>query len=208
MAVFPRNLWFSLLAVAGHTALAAQSGGEPKDLLLDSASLTLDRKTNLIQLTKPRIAQGNLVIEADEALATGIEFDAKSEWRFTGHVKITVDTAVIEASAAVFTFDQQQLSRGELTGRPATFSDVDPAREKPISGGADTVTYDYAARTLRLSSNAWIHKDQYEIKGCDLIYDFNDERVSSGSADCADLFRLRVLSNQEQPAAPADAPPP
>ncbi len=63
MADFPRNLWFCALAIAGHTALAAQGGEEQKDLLLDSASLTLDRKTNLIQLTKPRIAQGNLVID-------------------------------------------------------------------------------------------------------------------------------------------------
>lgn len=207
MANFPHKFWAYAFAIAAHAALAAQSGGEPEDLLLDSASLTLDSKTNLIQLIKPRISQGNLVIEADEALATGVEFDSRSEWRFTGNVRITVDNAVIAANSAVFTFEQQRLSRGELTGRPATFSDANPAREKPISGGADKITYDSVERTLRMSENAWIHKDQYEIQGCDLIYDFDDERVNSGSADCADLFRLRVLSNQEQ-SAPVAAPPP
>lgn len=206
MANFPRNLWLCAFAIAAHTALAAQNGGEPTDLLLDSESLSLDRNTNLIQLTKPRISQGGLVIEADEALATGVEFDSRSEWRFSGHVRITVDSAVIEASSAVFTFEQQRLARGELEGAPAKFSDVDPARQKPISGGADKLTYDYVARTLRMSQNAWVHKDQYEMQGCDLIYDFNEERVTSGSADCADLFRVRVLSNQEQ--APAAAPSP
>lgn len=206
MASFPRNVWLCAFAIAAHSALAAQNGGEPADLLLDSESLSLDRKTNLIQLTKPRISQGNLVIEADEALATGVEFDAGSEWRFMGHVRITVDNAVIEADSAVFSFDQQQLSRGELQGGPAKFSDVDPAREKPISGGADKLTYDYVGKTLRMSQNAWVHKDQYEMQGCDLIYDFNEERVTSGSADCADLFRVRVLSTQEQ--TPADAPSP
>jgi lipopolysaccharide transport protein LptA len=207
MANFPRNFWVCAFAIAAHAALAAQNGGEHEDLLLDSASLTLDSKTNLIQLVQPRISQGNLVIEADQALATGVEFDSRSEWRFTGHVRISVDSAVIEASSAVFTFEQQRLSRGELTGGPASFSDAGAAREKPISGGADKITYDSVERTLRMSENAWVHKDQYEIRGCDLIYDFNDERVSSGSADCADLFRLRVLSNQEQPA-PAAAPSP
>ena len=205
MVIFPRNLWVSVLAAAGCTALAAQNNGEPQELLLDSASLTLDRATNLIHLRSPRISQGNLAITADEALATGIEFDQKSEWRFIGNVRISVDTAVIEARSAVFTFDQEQLARGELEGTPATFTDEDPARAKPIRGGANKFSSDYLARTLRLSDNAWVHKDQYEIQGCDLIYDFAAERVTSGSADCAELFRIRVLSNQDE-QAPSAAP--
>ena len=56
-----------------------------------------------------------------------------------------------------------------------------------------------------MSDNAWVHKDQYEIQGCDLIYDFAAERVTSGSADCAELFRIRVLSNQDE-QAPSAAP--
>jgi lipopolysaccharide transport protein LptA len=207
MVNFPRNLWVCVLAAACCTALAAQNSGKPEELVLDSASLTLDRATNLIHLRSPRISQGNLAITADEALATGIEFDQKSEWRFIGNVRITVDTAVLEAGSAVFTFDQQQLSRGELEGTPAKFTDEDAARAKPISGGADKLTYDYVARTLRLSDNAFVHKDQYEIQGCDLIYDFAAERVSSGSADCAELFRIRVLSTQDE-QAPAATPSP
>jgi lipopolysaccharide transport protein LptA len=207
MAPSSHKLWLALLTLAGCVELTAQDGVKPAQLVLASESLTLDRKTNLIQLNKPRISQGGLVIEADEALATGIEFDQKSEWRFIGNVRITVDTAVLEADSAVFTFDQEQLARGELAGMPATFADADPARSKPVQGGADTLSYDYVARTLRMSSNAWIHKDQYEIQGCDLIYDFTDERVTSGSADCAELFRIRVLSNQDA-QAPAAAPPP
>ena len=207
MASSSHKSWLCLLAFAGCVELAAQDSREPEELLLDSESLTLDRKTNLIQLRNPRISQGGLAIEADEALATGIEFDQKSEWRFTGHVRIAVGTAVIEADSAVFTFDQKQLSRGELEGAPATFADVDPARAKPIRGGANKLSYDYVARTLRMSDNAWVHKDQYEIQGCDLIYDFSDERVTSGSADCDELFRIRVLSNQDA-QAPAAAQPP
>jgi len=207
MANSSNNLWLGVLAAAGCSALAAQDSGKPEELLFESASLTLDRSTNLIQALNPRISQGGLAIEADEGFATGIEFDQKSEWRFMGHVRITVDTAIIEADSAVFAFEQEKLSRGELEGAPATFADAGSARAKPIQGGANKLSYDYVARTLRMSGDAWIHKDQYEIKGCDLIYDFADERVTSGSADCAELFRIRVLSNQNA-QAPAAAPPP
>jgi lipopolysaccharide transport protein LptA len=130
-----------------------------------------------------------------------MEFGQNSEWRFTGNVKIYVDSAVIEADSAVFTFTDEQLSRGELEGSPASFADADPIRQQPIRGGANKLTYDYTARTLRMSENAWVNKDQYEIQGCDLIYDFTDERVTSGSDDCGELFRIRVV-----PQANADAP--
>jgi len=206
MARFLANFLATLLSTTVCAALAAQNGAEPQQLTLDSESLTLDRKTNLIQLRGPRIRQGNLYIEADEALATGIDFAAESEWRFMGNVRITVDTAVIEADSAVFTFAEAQLARGELVGTPASFRDVDPARASPVQGGANRLSYDYMARTLRMTESAWVNKDQYEINGCDLIYDFNDERVTSGSADCGELFRIRVLSQPEEPTSPADAP--
>ncbi len=38
-----------------------------------------------------------------------------------------------------------------------------------------------------------MQKDNVEFQGCDLIYDFGAERVTSGSADCADRFRVIVL---------------
>jgi lipopolysaccharide transport protein LptA len=205
MASLLRNFWAGALASIVCSAAAAQDGAEPRELLLDSQSLTLDRKTNLISLRRPRITQGTLHIEADEALATGIDFDEKSEWRFVGNVRINVDAAVIEANSAVFTFDGDQLARGELEGSPASFSDTDAERQQPVRGGADKLIYDYTAGTLRLSSNAWVTKDQYEIQGCDLIYDFTDERVSSGSADCRELFRIRVLPQPDKDAPPADS---
>ena len=42
------------------------------------------------------------------------------------------------------------------------------------------------------------------MQGCDIIYDFAAERVTSGSSDCSDRFRVRVLPEpDEQAAAPA-----
>ncbi|HVY66942.1 MAG TPA: LptA/OstA family protein [Gammaproteobacteria bacterium] len=189
-------------------ALAAQGRDTSDDLVLDSESLSMDRQTNLIELKGPRITQGDIRIEADKALATGTDFEQRSEWQFQGHVRITMDMAVLEADSAVFTFDRKQLAHAELEGAPASFTDRDPSRKTPIRGGARKLAYDRVARTLRMSENAWINKDQYEIQGCDLIYDFNDQGVKSGATDCGELFRIRVLPKNEPQTPPAAPPPP
>jgi len=209
MASSLRNLWLFAAAAMMSSALAAQDQTASDDLLFDTQSLTIDSKTNLINLIGPHITQRGLSIGADEALATTTDFEARSEWRFTGHVSITLDGALIKADSAVFTFANKRLSRGELTGH-ATFEDTKREGAKaPVRGGANKLIYDDTARTLRLSESAWVHKDQYEIQGCDIIYDLKDERVTSGSADCGgQLFRIRVLSQAQQGAnaAPADPP--
>jgi lipopolysaccharide transport protein LptA len=157
-------------------------------------------------LSKPEIIQGDLRIVADEALATGIEFDEDTEWRFTGRVRLGVGTTVIEADRAVFKFENEQLARGELEGAPVSFSDIDAAAQRNVTGGASKVSYDYLARTLRMTGDpAFIQKNNVEMRGCDLIYDFTAERMTSGSADCADQFRVRRLPGSDARATP-DAP--
>jgi lipopolysaccharide transport protein LptA len=188
------------------TALAAQSDAGAGDLSFDSESFTLDGVTNLIHFYRPQIKQGRLRIDADEAFATGVEFDDRSEWRFKGHVRIDVEGALLEADSAVFSFAKGQLSRGELTGAPASFSDARPKPDqKPIRGSANKIYYDYVARTLRMSEVASIDKDPYYIYGCDLIYDFNNERVTPGPTECAESFRI-VVRNNEPDEADGGAP--
>jgi lipopolysaccharide transport protein LptA len=189
--------------VLSSAAVAQSAGGECEELLFESESLSFNQQTNLIELTAPQITQCALRIEADAALATGIDFEARSEWRLTGNVRITVDTAVIEADKAVFTFEKKRLSRGELEGTPASFRDVDPARQTSITGQSNKMSYDSVARTLRLTEGAWVQRDRIEMTGCDLIYDFGAERVTSGSTDCGDLFRVRAVPRAEQAPAPA-----
>lgn len=193
-----------LAAAWSLSSAAAQNRTE--ELLLDSESFSFDRDTSLVRITRPRITQGTLRIEADEAVATGINFDERSEWRFTGHVRITVETAVMAADSAVFTFDDEQLSRGELAGSPATFDDPNPDGESPISGSAAALAYDDVAQTLRLTGNAWLRRDRTEVTGCDLIYDFAADRFRSGSSDCGEAFSFRVLPKADDAGAPASPP--
>jgi lipopolysaccharide transport protein LptA len=190
------------LALVFALAAGAQGNAETDELVFESESMSFDLQNNLIQARRPSIRQGDLHIVADEAVATGIEVDKASEWRLTGGVRIEVGTAVLEAASAVFTAADEQLSRGELVGEPVSFSDVDATRQTRITGRAQRMSYDYVARRLRMYGAA-VQKGNSEIQGCDLIYDFKTETVTSGSADCADPFRWTRLPGSEPRVAPA-----
>ena len=76
-------------------ASAAQERARSENFELDADSITLNTQTNLFEARHPRIVQGNVRVEADESVATGVDFAQRSEWRFKGHVKIHVDRAVV-----------------------------------------------------------------------------------------------------------------
>ena len=195
----------------GAAGIAQDDRTPPEAIVLESESMTMDLTNSLFVARRPRITQGNLSIEAEEATATSIDFTEQSEWRFTG-VKITVGTAVMEAGSAVFTFDNERLSRGELSGTPVTFSDFDDVRQMPIVGRAQKMSYDYVARKLRMIGEAWVQRGRTEMFGCDLNYDFAAAERDAGlvvtmdSDDCADKFRVRVVPNPDEEPAATDAP--
>lgn len=188
------------LSLAAALAIGAQES-EDDELQFTSGPLVLDRQTNMMRAQGPRITQGNLSIVADDALATGFEFDEAGEFRLTGNVRIEIDSAVMEADSAVFTFAAGQLSHGELEGTPVSFTDFDPEEQRSIVGSAGKMSYDYEARTLRMTGEASVRLDNREILGCDLIYDFAAERVTSGSASCA--YRVRILPEADEQASAA-----
>lgn len=188
------------LALAAALAAGAQESKD-EELQFTSGPLVLDRQTNMMRAQAPRITQGDLTVVADDALATGFEFDEAGEFRLTGNVRIEVDSAVMEADSAVFTFADGQLSRGELEGSPVSFNDFDREEQRNIVGSAGKMSYDYVARTLRMTGEASVRLDNREILGCDLIYDFAAERVTSGSASCA--YRVRILPEPDDQASAA-----
>jgi lipopolysaccharide transport protein LptA len=199
----------SLAALALSTALAAQGGAGCDVLAVDSKSFSLDGNNNLIHFLRPTITQCNLKIEADDAFSTGVEFDVHSEWRFTGHVRITSQGKFMEAESAVFAFEKNQLSHAELTGAPASFSASRAELDKePVRGSANKILFDYVAQTLRMSERVVITKDRLRAQGCDVFYDFKSEGMRSGDADCgAEKFQIRVVNAPPQPNAAPPAPP-
>ena len=190
-------------ALAVALAAGAQNNDAGDELQFTSGPFFLDAPTNMMRAQQPRITQGNLRIAADDVLATGFEFEQAGEFRLTGNVRVEVDTASMEADSAVFTYADGQLSRGELQGMPVSFSAVDAATQRKVTGHAGKMSYDNVARTLRMTGDALVQLDTREVLGCDLIYDFRAERVTSGSADCEGGFRVRVRRDPEGAAAPA-----
>jgi lipopolysaccharide transport protein LptA len=195
-------------ALAMSAALAAQ-GSASCDAPIDitSESFSLDGGTT--HFVKPTIKQCNLEIKADDAFSTGVDFDVRSEWRLTGHVRITTAGNTMEADSAVFTFDKKQLARGELTGVPAAFSaSRTEGSKEPVRGSANKIYFDYVGQTLRLSEHVVITKDRLRAEGCDVIYDFKSENVRSGDMECgAEGFKIRVVNAQPQSNAAPAAPP-
>jgi lipopolysaccharide transport protein LptA len=194
-----------LVLASGLASVAQESSSNRQELVLESGPLTFNSQTNVFEIEAPRIRQGDLFVSADAAVATSIEFESASEWRFKGRVRIESGAAAIDADSAVFTFTEEQLSRGELVGSPATFTHTVPERPRPTTGTADSIAYDHTARTLRMSGNALLQRDQNEIQSCDLIYNLTTEGFSSGNSDCG--FRLRrVAPESDQRGGPAPPP--
>ena len=198
-----------LVLALGAAVVAQDDNNRSEPLVFESESATIAGETNLFVARRPRITKGNLRIEGDEATATSVDFTERSEWRFTGNVRIAVDTAVLEAGSAVFTFEDERLSYGELTGTPVTFSDFDKVRQTPIQGRAEHISYDAVARKLRLTGEAWVQRDRTQMLSCDLFYDFAAaERdtglvVTSASDDCA----FRVLVERDRDDQPSNNDP-
>ena len=197
-----RSLLLSLVCIPW--LLTAQEETRPLPISLDADSSSFDRKTGRMVFRGLRITQDGLAIEADEALANGIDFD-NSEWRFSGNVRFTIDSATIEADTAEIRFEAHALLTAELRGDPAVFEDFSVTRDELLRGGANRLYYDHVTQTLQMSDGTWFNEGLNEIKGCDLLYDFAQERVTLGSSDCAERIQITIvppIDDTEGTAAP------
>ena len=181
----------------------AQQGGGSSPISLDADSSSFDRQSNDVIFNGLSITQGDFTIEADEAKASGLDFE-KSEWFFQGNVRIAIDSANIEASTAELTFEGHALLVVKLRGNPAVFQDFSAVREETIQGGASLLEFDSVERTLRMTDGAWLSEGSNEFRGCDLIYDIDEEKITSGSSDCGEPILITVLP----PTADEEVPTP
>lgn len=185
----PNRVGASLCA-AIVTGLAAAA--EPLPISLDAESSTFDRETNTVIFKRLNITQGDMLIRADEAVAQGLDFE-QGEWRFAGSVMFTVDNTSIEADSATITFLANELQLAELVGVPAQFEQVTDADQEPVSGGASTLSFDNVAQVMRMLGDAWFQQGPSEFRGCDLIYDLEQEQITSGSSDCGQPIVITIL---------------
>ncbi len=179
----------------GAPITQAQQRAEPLPISLDADSSTFDRRSNTVSFQGLRISQGTLAIEADSALATGLDFE-NSEWQFSGNIRITIDSARILSDTAELKFVDHQLLFAALRGEPAQFEDVAEETGKPIVGHANVFEYDTAQGTIRMTDQAFLSEGPNEISGCDLIYDLSRETITASSSECGEPVRMRIQPPQ------------
>lgn len=180
-----------------HLATAQEAPSEPLPISLDADSSSFSQETGTMVFRGLQISQGSMKIEADEAIATGLDFE-KSEWSFNGNVNITIDSARINSDRAEVRFISHELSAAELEGTPAMFEDENSMDENTIRGSAGSLHYDNVARTLRMSGSAWLSEGTTQFTGCDLIYDLNQRRITSGSSDCGEDLQIIFVPPLEE----------
>jgi len=189
----------AILALLGFIAPAAAQLGSGLPISLDADSSSLDRRTNKISFQGLRITQGALGIEAESAWATGLDFE-NSEWHFLGNVVITIESAIISSAEAELKFESNELKTADLIGEPAVFRDIRTDAGEVIHGQAKHFTYDNATGTIRMSEAARITEGPNEIRGCDLLYDVLEEKITVSSAECDEPVSMTIVPPARTPA--------
>jgi lipopolysaccharide transport protein LptA len=168
------------LALPATQALAARA--EQQAIALDAQSSEIDYKNNNLLFRKVRIAQGAMAISADQAQATGLDFE-DSRWVFRGNVKITMDQGLLTSDEAEVNFVKKLLAKAVVNGKPASFEQKIAKTGKLAQGHADTIDYDVAKGVVHLSKNAWLSDGQNEIRGESLKYNVVAQNIVAESSE-------------------------
>ncbi len=172
----------ALYALTLSISQAAPAHMEREAISLDAQSSELDYKNNNLIFRKVRIAQGNMSIAADQAQATGLDFD-NSRWVFRGNVKISMDQGLLTSDEADVIFVKKLLSKAVVNGKPAAFEQRLEKTGKLARGHADTIDYDVTKGVVHLSKNAWLSDGQNEMRGESLKYNVGAQTISAESPD-------------------------
>lgn len=148
---------------------------------LDADSTDFDGKTSMLRFQGLRLSQGNIGIEADEGLASKLDFE-DSVWKFTGNVVIDIENGHIECDSADLQFVEHQLKLAIIEGAPATFELTRPGNEEPTYAEAGKLKYNLEASTIEFSENATITESGNQIASNYLLYNINERRIKADSA--------------------------
>ena len=193
----------------GAVAFArAQSGLPPGNselpINLEAASSDFDYKNNTLLFKRVKITQGALEITAQQANATGLEFN-NSEWQLQGDVKITVPGGKLQSSQARVMFKNNAVSSASIKGTPAQFEQQLKEENQVARGRAASIDYDVTAATVRLTGDAWLTDGNNEIRGNTLVYDVGRERVQANPSE-KDPGGVKITINPPK-KTPTTSPP-
>ncbi len=166
--------------------LAAAQLTDPRlPISLDADSTDYDGKSAMLRFEGLRLSQGNIGIEADEGLASKLDFE-DSVWKFTGNVIIDIENGHIECDSADLQFIDHQLKLAVVEGTPATFELTRAGSDEPTYAEAGKHKYDLDTGVIEFSEEATITEKGNQISANFLVYDIKEQRInaeSSGSED-------------------------
>ncbi|HEY5263391.1 MAG TPA: lipopolysaccharide transport periplasmic protein LptA [Steroidobacteraceae bacterium] len=177
---FALTFAFALTLAAPSAHAIAAPAQQP--ITLDAQSSELDYKNNNLIFRKVKITQGSMSVAADEAHATGLDFD-NSHWVFRGNVKITMDQGQITSDEAEITFAKKLLTKAIVNGNPAAFEQRIAKTGKVAQGRADSIDYDVTKGVVHFSKNAWLSDGQNEIRGESLKYNVRAQNIVAESSE-------------------------
>jgi lipopolysaccharide export system protein LptA len=198
-------------AVLAGSALAAPHDSQaPIDL--QAASSDFDYRNNTLLFRRVKITQGTLTVEAQQARATGLEFE-NAAWTLEGQVRITLPDGKLASDTATVSFKDNQIVAAQVKGSPATFEQRLKDRGQLAQGRAESIDYDVRNGTVRLAGQAWLSDGQNEIRGNTLVYDIGRQRVEAnpGATEPGGVritINPKESSTKKKDAAPGEAPPP
>jgi lipopolysaccharide transport protein LptA len=184
------------LACAGWLAFAPAlleaAGPRRSDLpiSLQAASSDFDYRNNTLRFRQVQVTQGTVSVEADEANATGLNFE-NSNWTFRGNVRIEVEGGSLSSDEAQVTFVNNQIERAVIKGSPASFQHQLKDAKEVARGNAATIQYDFASGTVRLTEDAYLTDGRNDIRGQTLVYSINEQRVLADAGEQGDQ-RVRI----------------
>ena len=167
------------LAVAQAGAAAEDIKRSSQNISLDAASSDVDYKTNTVVFKDVVISQGDIRVQAQHAKATGLNFD-NTRWTFDGDVRIRVEQrGSLRSDQAVVDFQNNQISKATITGKPAEFEQKRADSDVMAHGRAGEIVYEVNAGTIMLSNDAWLSDGRNEISGPQLVYNIRKESVQA-----------------------------
>lgn len=196
----PRSRTAALLLCCTLAGAATASAATPRvpqgPINLEAASSDFDYRNNTLLFRRVRITQGGLEVEAQEASATGLNFE-NSEWRLKGQVQITVPDGKLASSDARVTFRDNQIVSALIRGAPASFEQRLKDSQQLAEGEAGTIDYNVQEGTVRLTGDAWLTDGQNVIRGQTLVYDIGRQRVVANPGG-SDPGGVRITINPKQ----------
>lgn len=188
-------LALALAVCACGFAPAHAAGPRQSDLpiSLDAASSDFDYRNNTLRFREVRIVQGNVRVEANEATATGLNFE-NSRWEFRGNVRIEVEGGSLASNEAEVNFMNNQIATAVITGSPATFEQKLKDSEGIAKGRAGRIEYDFTAGKVQLAQDAYLTDGRNDIHGQTLVYSIRDQRVLAEASEQGQE-RVRITIN-------------